>query len=95
MSWEQNRKNWCVTRMSTGFFAIWPGAPMQSDRAEIVGVDWSEAVNKSARLNQVASKFGGQQLEPHTVDEILSAYDVLVEKGDIDPVPLQPGQEHA
>lgn len=92
MAWDARRRGWCVTRMSSGFFALWP-EPMENDDVMIKDVVWAKAVNVQGRLNQVASYFGGQKLMEFDCERILAAYDILVERGDIQPIELQPEPE--
>ena len=94
MAWDATRRGWCVTRMSTGFFALWP-EPSENDDVIIKDVTWAKAVNVRERLNQVASYFGGEKLKPFDSERILSAYEILVERGEIKPVELQPEPEGA
>lgn len=94
MAWDAKRRGWCVTRMSTGFFALW-AEPSENDDVIIKDVTWAKAVNVQARLNQVASYFGGQKLMPFDGERILAAYEILVERGEIEPVRLEQEPEAA
>lgn len=92
--WNPQSRHWAVTRMSTGFFAIWPEVH-ENDDVVLRDVTWAAAVNTSGRLNQVVSLFGGAKLMEFGIERILTAYDVLVERGDIDPIELTPEPEPA
>ena len=92
MAWDARLRGWCVTRMSTGFFALWP-QPSEGDDVIIEDVTWAKAMNIRDRLNQVASYFGGQKLMEFDGERILAAYDILVERGQIKPIEMTPEPE--
>lgn len=92
-----NRSRWVVVRSpTTGFFAVWGQRdnPEEEEAVVLRNVEWDEACNTSRRLNAVRVHFG-PAVNNVEVDKILVAYDILVERGDIQPVSMMPNMPEA